>query len=69
MSDKDRLLKDLDILLNMPVLFGLEAQGHIPTIEQMLSENKTWDEIGKTIGWLPDTAQEHYERYKKRRSK
>lgn len=69
MNDKDRLLKDLDILLNMPVLFGLEAQGHIPTIEKMLAENKTWDEIGKNIGWMPDTAQEHYERYLKRRPK
>ena len=67
MKDKCRLLHDLDILLNMPCLFGLESQGHIPTIEKMLAENKTWDEIGKTIGWHSPTAQEHYERYLKKK--
>jgi len=50
-------------IMDMPILFGLEAQGHIPTIEKMLSEGKSWEEIGKTIGWCHDTAKEHYERY------
>lgn len=49
----------LDFILAKAV-FGLKAQGHIPTIQQMLSENKTWDEIGTKIGWLPETAREHY---------
>jgi len=55
---------DLEKILNVPFLFGLKAQGHIPTIERMLSEGKDWEAIGKAIGWCPKTAQEHYERYK-----
>lgn len=60
-------MDELDILLNVPILFGLEAQGKIPTIEKMLAEQKSWDEIGIAIGWMPDTAKEHYERYLKRK--
>jgi hypothetical protein len=47
------------------VLFGLRAQGHIPTIECMLGEGKSWDEIGQAISWCPKTAKEHYERYER----
>ena len=43
------------------VLFGLRAQGHIPTVERMLTEGKGWDAIGQAIGWCPLTAQKHYE--------
>jgi len=50
-------------LENMPVLFGLVAQGHIPTIENMLTEHKSWEEISDVIGWVPGTAKEHYDRY------
>ena len=42
------------------VVFGLKNQGHITTIEKMLAENKSWEEIGKTINWCPDTAKQHY---------
>ena len=59
----DWLEKEYPDLANARVLFGLKAQGHIPTIERMLKENKSWEEIGQEIGWLPKTAQEHYERY------
>lgn len=52
-----------DALLNAPVVFGLKAQGHLPTIGKMLGQGKTWEEIGKAINWCPDTAREHYERY------
>ena len=55
--------EEIKRILNTPVLFGLVAQGHIPTIEKMLSEQKTWEEIGKKINWCPKTAQEYYERY------
>jgi len=48
------------ILMNTRVLFGLEQQGHIPLIEQMLKQDATWEEIGKTIGWHPPTVKEHY---------
>ena len=55
---------DLDEALgNARIVFGLVNQGHIPTIEKLLSEGKQWSEIGKAIGWCPTTAKEHYERY------
>lgn len=54
---------DLDeALLNAPIVFGLKAQGHLPKIQQMLSEMKSWEEIGNEIGWCPTTAREYYER-------
>jgi len=53
----------LNELFDVPFKFGLEAQGHIPTIEKMLTEGKSWEEIGETIHWLPKTAEEHYEQY------
>jgi len=52
-----------EALGNAKVAFGLENQGHIPTIQKMLSEGKKWDEIGQAIHWCPITAREHYERY------
>lgn len=58
--------EDMDKILNVPFVFGLVAQGHIPTIENMLKENKNWEEIGKAIGWCPKTAHEHYQSYLKR---
>lgn len=44
-------------------VFGLAAQGHLPTIERMIDENKSWDDIGQAIGWCPKTAQRHYLQY------
>ena len=58
MSMTDDALKEA--LDNAPVVFGLRAQGHIPTIQRMLSEGKTWDEIGEVINWEPATARRHY---------
>lgn len=46
----------------LKIKFGLRAQGHIPTIDRMLAEGATWEEIGATIGWHPPTAKEWYER-------
>lgn len=48
---------------NPVIVFGLAAQGHIPTIEKMLSDGSHWSEIGKTIGWDACTARDYYERY------
>lgn len=53
----------MEELENARVLFGLEAQGHIPTIQKMLEEGKDWNEIAKVIGWCQISAREHYERY------
>lgn len=46
-----------------PIIFGLEAQGHIPTIEAALSEGADWQEIGRRIGWDGETAKSYYERH------
>lgn len=32
--------------------FGLKAQGHMPTVERMRGEGKSWAEIGDRMGWL-----------------
>jgi len=52
----------LDAIFNVPILFGLRAQGHLPTIKRMLTEGHSWDDIGQAIGWMPDAAQQAYER-------
>ena len=52
-----------EILGNLPIRFGLRAQGHLPKIEQMLKEGKSWEEIGAAILWDPATAERHYRRY------
>jgi hypothetical protein len=49
-------------ILDQPIVFGLRAQGHLPTIEKMLAEGASWDEIGKAIHWEPATAKDFYER-------
>jgi hypothetical protein len=54
---------------NLKIVFGLEAQEHIPTIQAELkrwNENEyntdmtynkhVWEGIGKIIGWCPFTA-------------
>lgn len=40
--------------------FGLEAQGHLPTIERMIKEGASWEVIGKAIGWDAMTARQHW---------
>ena len=47
-------------LMDKPVVFGLTAQGHLPTIEAMLGQGASWQMIGKAIGWCPITAERHY---------
>lgn len=63
MTDDEELKELLD---NAPICFGLEAQGHIPTIRAMLASRKTWTEIGDVIGWYPETAHTHYDRWLER---
>jgi len=45
---------------DVKIAFGLRAQGHLPTIERMLRDGKTWKEIGAAIGWCPITAERFY---------
>ncbi len=47
-------------LPDVPIAFGLTAQGHMPTIERMLMEHASWVEIGAAIGWEPETAARYY---------
>lgn len=52
----------------MKIAWGLEAQGHIPTIEEMLDHGSGWDDIARSIGWEPDTARRHYHAYLQKRA-
>ena len=55
---------DLERLLEtcgLKVRIGLRQQGHMPTVERLLAEGRTWDEIGKEIGWHGPTAKKWYE--------
>ena len=64
MAEKKNIARELGELLfaaGATVQIGLRAQGHIPTIERMLSEGATWGEIGKAIGWCPETAWRWYQ--------
>lgn len=45
------------------IVFGLEAQGHIPAVEAALAEGADWQEIGRRIGWDGETARTYYERH------
>lgn len=51
------------VLADAPVAFGLEAQGHIQTIETMLADGADWQEIGRSINWDGETAKSYYERH------
>jgi predicted Rossmann-fold nucleotide-binding protein len=53
-----RLLEDA----GLRVVIGLRQQGHMPTVERMLTEGASWDAIGQAIGWNPRAAKEWYER-------
>lgn len=59
----------------LKVQFGLEQQGHIPTIEKMLTEfgsarsEYIWRKIGKEIGWEYTTAAFHYIEYLREKAK
>lgn len=57
----DPLLKQIEAA-GTSFAFGLRAQGHLPTIERMLADGKAWNDIGKEIGWHPETAQRFYAR-------
>jgi hypothetical protein len=62
MSDTGSTDEGWEAVMRTPVVFGLRAQGHIPTIERMLAEGASWPEIGDAIGWCPDTAREWFKR-------
>ena len=63
----------------LKIVFGLEKQGHIPVIQEILAKwnapcdvvgkvdmtysKCVWEEIGDKIGWCPFTAALSYFRY------
>lgn len=49
-------------MFDRPVAFGLRQQGKLEQVHRMRQHGSTWETIGKTIGWEPDTAREFYER-------
>lgn len=55
----DELFSMLDALGATP-RFGLDAQGHVPTVLDMLARGDTWDAIGAAIGWTPSVAEDHW---------
>lgn len=76
MNESIKNLVDAIEKSNCKIVFGLESQGHIPTIEAELKKwnnnesdvdmtytKVVWDSIGKKIGWCPMTASLSYFKY------
>ncbi len=67
-----RLAESID-KAGLKIKFGLEQQGHIPTIERMLdatgSNEYTWKKIGEEINWCPNTAAYYYIKYLREHAK
>jgi hypothetical protein len=59
------LIRELDRILaeaGVTVKFGLREQGHMTTVDRMLAEGKTWDEIAKAVRWSDgETVKRFYE--------
>ena len=55
----------------LQIKFGLEQQGHIETIEAILddlgSNDYSWEKIAKQIGWCKNAARDHYIMYLRER--
>ena len=72
MTEDIKYLADAIEAKGLKVVFGLEAQGHIKTIEDELARwdadmfycVEVWRIIGRKIGWCPFTAAMDYMRYK-----
>lgn len=52
------LLQALD---GQPFTFGLTPKKHA-RVTELLAEGKPWEEIGRDVGWEPNTLREFYER-------
>jgi len=49
--------------MGIKMKIGLESQGHLGTVESMLKDGKSWDEIGRAIGWIGYAAKDWYVRH------
>lgn len=56
------------LFAGVKIRFGLRQQGHIPKVEAMLLEGKSWDEIGRQIGWAGSAVEQFYDMEKARAS-
>jgi hypothetical protein len=45
------------------ILFGLEAQGLIPEILQMMKDGMNWQQIADAISWDRKTLRVHWRRF------
>jgi hypothetical protein len=52
-------------LMRTPVAFGLRAQGHFDTVMQMRKDGRSWEEIGREIGWTPEAVERFFETEKR----
>ena len=68
-SNVEEELMDAICKPGVKVKFGLEQQGHISTIEEMLDRHCSWDEINKAIGWAGDAANKSYIRHLRKKVK
>lgn len=72
-------MEDIKLKRGFRVVFGLEAQGHIPLIEEKIyswyplltDENKfqVWEDIAKEIGWSGYAVCQGYIEYLQRKNK
>lgn len=51
-------------LMRTPIRFGLRAQGHFDKVTQMRKDGRSWEEIGREIGWTPEAVERFYENEK-----
>lgn len=58
MALQSRVVEELK---DAPVAFGLEAQGHLTIIRQMLDSQASWAEIAKQVGWDEITLRAHWQ--------
>ena len=50
----------LDKIENAPIVFGLRAQGKLDAVRQARAAGKSWEQVGKLIGWEPRAAALHF---------
>lgn len=54
------LFKRWPELAGAKIAFGLSAQGHLATVEQMVTDGRSWEDIGAAIGWSADAVEQHW---------
>jgi hypothetical protein len=60
MPDPVKELSDLLRELDVPIKFGLRAQGHLPRVREMVAQGMPWGDIGRAIGWQGEAVREWF---------